>query len=346
MAKPAAPKRRPVCLALQGGGSHGAFQWGVLDRLLEDDRLDVRAVTAASAGAMNAAALVSGLETGGPDGARRQLDLLWREVNQSGGRNVFGNSSIWSAALTPGWLKDTGLWRTGENIALSMSPYQFNPFNLNPLRRVLDTAIDFEAVRASSISVFVSATAVKQGRARVFRTAEITPEVLLASSCLPHLFQAVEIDGESYWDGGYLANPALWPLIHPDTPDDVLILPLNPFVREDTPHAAGEIMDRLNEIVFNAPLVSELRAFALLQSLIADGQLQTGNRHRAQAIRMHAIDSDRWLAPLSLGSKFDTEWTFLNRLKGHGREAAEDWLTTCFDEVGERSSVDIRARFL
>ncbi|HWW12927.1 MAG TPA: patatin-like phospholipase family protein, partial [Brevundimonas sp.] len=287
-----------------------------------------------------------GLETGGADGARKQLDLLWREVNQSGGRNVFGDSSIWSAALTPGWLKDTGLWRTGENIALSMSPYQFNPFNLNPLRRVLDTVIDFEAVRASAISVFVSATAVKQGRARVFRTAEITPEVLLASSCLPHLFQAVEIDGESYWDGGYLANPALWPLIHPDTPDDILILPLNPFVREDTPHAAGEIMDRLNEIVFNAPLVSELRAFALLQSLIADGRLQTGNRHRAQAIRMHAIDSDRWLSPLSLGSKFDTEWTFLNRLKGYGREAAEDWLATCFDDVGERSSVDIKARFL
>jgi len=346
MARPAAPKRRPVCLALQGGGSHGAFQWGVLDRLLEDDRLDVRAVTAASAGAMNAAALVSGLETGGADGARKQLDLLWREVNQSGGRNVFGDSSIWSAALTPGWLKDTGLWRTGENIALSMSPYQFNPFNLNPLRRVLDTVIDFEAVRASAISVFVSATAVKQGRARVFKTTEITPDVLLASSCLPHLFQAVEIDGESYWDGGYLANPALWPLIHPDTPDDILILPLNPFVREDTPHAAGEIMDRLNEIVFNAPLVSELRAFALLQSLIADGQLRTGNRHRAQAIRMHAIDSDRWLAPLSLGSKFDTEWTFLNRLKGYGREAAEDWLAGCFDDVGERSSVDIKARFL
>jgi NTE family protein len=346
MAKPAAPQRRPVCLALQGGGSHGAFQWGVLDRLLEDDRLDVRAVTAASAGAMNAAALITGLETGGPDGARKQLDLLWREVNQSGGRNVFGDSSIWSAALTPGWLKDTGLWRTGENLALSMSPYQFNPFNLNPLKRVLDAAVDFEAVRASSIALFVSATAVKQGRAHIFKTAEITPDVLLASSCLPHLFQAVEIDGESYWDGGYLANPALWPLIHPDTPDDILILPLNPFVREDTPHAAGDIMDRLNEIVFNAPLVSELRAFALLQSLIADGQLKTGSRHRAQAIRMHAIESDRWLAPLSLGSKFDTEWTFLNRLKGYGREAAEDWLATCFDDVGDRSSVDIKARFL
>ena len=345
-ARKASPPRRTISLALQGGGAHGAFQWGVLDRLLEDDRLDIRAVTSASAGAMNAAALVSGLEMGGADGARRQLDILWREVNQSGGRNVFGDSSIWSQALTPGWLKDTGLWRTGENLALSMSPYQFNPFNLNPLKRVLDTAVDFDAVRASSIAMFVSATSVKEGRAHLFKTAEITPEVLLASSCLPHLFQAVEIDGESYWDGGYLANPALWPLIHPDTPDDILILPLNPFARAETPHAAGEIMDRLNEIVFNAPLVSELRAFALLQSLVADGRLKPNGRHRVQAIRMHAIESDRWLAPLSLGSKFDTEWSFLNRLKGFGREAAEDWLTTCFADVGERSSVDIKARFL
>lgn len=346
MAERAAPKRRPISLALQGGGAHGAFQWGVLDRLLEDDRLDIRAVTAASAGAMNAAALITGLEAGGPEGARTQLDKLWREVNQSSGRNVFGDSAIWSAAMTPGWLKDTGLWRTGENIALSMSPYQFNPFNLNPLKRVLDAAVDFDAVRASSIALFVSATAVKQGRAHIFKTSEITPDVLLASSCLPHLFQAVEIDGESYWDGGYLANPALWPLIHPDTPDDILILPLNPFVREETPHAAGDIMDRLNEIVFNAPLVSELRAFALLQSLIADGQLKAGGRHRVEAIRMHAVESDRWLGPLSLGSKFDTEWTFLNRLKSYGREAAEAWLAGCFDDVGERSSVDIRARFL
>ena len=346
MAKAAGPKRRPVCLALQGGGAHGAFQWGVLDRLLEDDRLDVRAVTAASAGAMNGAALITGLEAGGAEGARQQLDLLWREVNQSGGRNVFGDSSIWSAAMTPGWLKDTGLWRTGENLALSMSPYQFNPFNLNPLKRVLDTVIDFEAVRASSIALFVSATAVKQGRAHIFRTLEITAEVLLASSCLPHLFQAVEIDGESYWDGGYLANPALWPLIHPDTPDDILILPLNPFAREETPRAAGEIVDRLNEIVFNAPLVSELRAFALLQSLITDGRMKPNGRHRVQAIRMHAIESDRWLASLSLGSKFDTEWTFLNRLKNYGREAADDWLATCFDDVGERSSVDVKTRFL
>jgi NTE family protein len=340
------PDRKPISLALQGGGSHGAFQWGVLDRLLEDDRLEIRAVTAASAGAMNAAALITGLEKDGAAGGRTQLDLLWREVNQSGGRNVFGDSSIWSAAMTPGWLKETSLWRSAETVAMSMSPYQFNPFNLNPLKRVLDTAIDFDAVQASSIRLFVSATAVRKGRSRVFRSPEITDQVLLASSCLPHLFQAVEIEGEPYWDGGYLANPALWPLFYADTPDDVLLLPLNPFVREEAPRAAGEIMDRLNEIVFNGPLVAELRAVAFVQDMIAEGRLKATGEDRYRRILMHTIEPGPWLGDLSLGSKFNTEWTFLNSLKAHGREAAEQWLETCLPAVGERSSVDIAARFL
>ncbi|MFN3668621.1 MAG: patatin-like phospholipase family protein [Brevundimonas sp.] len=344
--RPAEPKRRPISLALQGGGAHGAFQWGVLDRLLEDDRLDIRAVTAASAGAMNAAALISGLETGGAPAARARLDLLWREVNLSGGRNVFGDSSIWSAALTPGWLKDTSLWRTAENAALSMSPYQFNPFNLNPLKRVLDTAVDFEAVRGSSIRLFVAATAVRQGRARLFENAEMTDQVLLASACLPHLFQAVEIEGEPYWDGGYLANPALWPLFYGDTPDDILLLPLNPFAREEAPRAAGEIMDRLNEIVFNAPLVAELRAVAFVQDLIAEGRLKRTGEDRYRSLLMHAIEPGPWLGALSLGSKFNTEWSFLTDLKARGRDAAGEWLEHCFEAVGQRSSVDIRARFL
>lgn len=341
-----APKRRPVSLALQGGGAHGAFQWGVLDRLLEDDRLDIRAVTASSAGAMNGAALICGLHNGGAEGARRQLDLLWREVNLSGGRNVFGDSSIWSAALTPGWLKDTTMWRSAENAAMSLSPYQFNPFNLNPLKRVLDTAIDFEAVRASTIRLFVAATAVKQGRARLFETPEITPEVLLASACLPHLFQAVEIDGEPYWDGGYLANPALWPLFYADTPDDILLLPLNPFVREEAPRAAGDIMDRLNEIVFNAPLVAELRAVAFVQDMIEEGRLKRTGEDRYRRLMMHAIEPGPWLGDLSLSTKFNTEWTFLNELKTHGRAAADEWLEHCFPDVGQKSSVDIKARFL
>ncbi|MFN3931451.1 MAG: patatin-like phospholipase family protein [Brevundimonas sp.] len=344
--KPPAPERKAVSLALQGGGSHGAFQWGVLDRLLEEDRLDFRAVTASSAGAMNAAALISGLETGGAEGARARLDLLWREVNLSGGRNVFGDSSIWSAALTPGWLKETSLWRSAETAAMSMSPYQFNPFNLNPLKRVLDNAIDFEAVQASPIRLFVAATAVRRGRARLFQNAEITDQVLLASACLPHLFQAVEIDGEPYWDGGYLANPALWPLFAADTPDDILLLPLNPFVREESPRAAGEIMDRLNEIVFNAPLVAELRTIALVLDMIEEGRMKRTGEDRYRRLRLHAIEPGPWVGDLALSSKFNTEWTFLNDLKSRGREAAGQWLEHCIDHVGENSSIDIKSRFL
>lgn len=339
--------RRPVSLALQGGGAHGAFQWGVLDRLLEADALDIRAVTAASAGAMNAAALITGLERGGAAAARDSLDLLWREVNQSGGRNVFGDSRAWSAALTPGWLKDTTLWRSAETMALSMSPYQFNPFNLNPLKRVLAASVDFEGIKTSSIRLFVSATRVREGRARIFGNAEMSPDVLLASACLPHLFQAVVIEGEPYWDGGYLANPALWPLFYADTPDDILLLPLNPFRREeDAPRAAGEIMDRLNEIVFNAPLTAELRAVAFVQDLIARKQLKVGGKDGYRRLLMHAIEADDHLSGLSLGSKFDTEWTFLNDLKQRGRAAAETWLSDCLPAVGERSTVDLKTRFL
>ncbi|RZJ82997.1 MAG: patatin-like phospholipase family protein [Brevundimonas sp.] len=339
------PGRPSICLALQGGGAHGAFQWGVLDRLLEDDRLDIRAVTAASAGAMNAAALVSGLEKGGAPGAREALDKLWREVNRSGGRNVFGDSAIWSAASGPDWLKETPLWRAGETLAMSMSPYDFNPFNLNPLNRVLTAAVDFEAVRASPIKLFVAATAVRQGKCRVFTSTEITDRVLMASACLPHLFQAVEIDGEPYWDGGYLANPPLWPLFYDDTPDDVLLVTLNPMTREEPPRTGGEIVDRLNEIVFNAPLLAELRAVAFVQELIEEGRLTENSRGRYRHILMHAIEADRYLADQSLGSKFNTEWTYLNRLKARGQKAAEDWLADSFASVGKASSVDLQARF-
>lgn len=341
----ARPTRRPICLALQGGGAHGAFQWGVLDRLLEADVLDIRAVTAASAGAMNAAALISGLAHGGAEGGRTALDKLWRETNQSGGKNVFGDSSIWSSAMSPSWLTDSPFWKASETLAMAMSPYEFNPFNLNPLNRVLKASIDFEAVRASDIKLFVAATAVRHAKSRIFTSAEITDQVLLASSCLPHLFQAVTIEGEPYWDGGYLANPPLWPLFYEDTPDDILLMTLNPFERREAPRAAGEIVDRLNEVVFNAPLAAELRAVAFVQELIQEGRLVPSARDRYRNILMHAIEADGWLGDLSLGSKFNTEWTFLNDLKARGRAAADEWLGSCVDSVGRTSSVDLQARF-
>lgn len=333
--------RRPFCLALQGGGAHGAFQWGVLDRLLEDDRLDIRAVSGVSAGAMNGAALVSGLASGD---ARAALDRLWREINQSGGRNVFGDSALWNPAQAPDWLKDTPFWRAGETLALSMSPYEFNPLNHNPLKRVLKTAVDFQAVQGSDVKLFVAATAVRQARARIFASSEITADVLMASACLPHLFQAVEIEGEPYWDGGYLTNPPLWPLTGDDTPDDVLLVTLNPMVRDETPRAAGDIVDRLNEILFNAPLLAELRAIAMAGEMISQGQLKHGSGPYRQ-VRLHAIEADGWLSDLSLRSKFNTEWSFLIDLKARGRAAADDWLETCLASVGRRSSVDLQARF-
>ncbi len=337
-------KRKPICLALQGGGSHGAFQWGVLDRLFEDDRIEIKAVTAASAGAMNAAAMVTGLERGGSAGARQALDVLWHEVNQSGGRNVFGQSGAWLKTLTPTWMTDNPVWQASQTLAMSMSPYSFNPFNLNPLQRVIEASVDFEALRTSKVRMHVSATAVKAGQSRIFGNGEMAAEVLLASACLPHMFQAVEIEGEAYWDGGYLANPALWPLFDSVVPDDILLLPLNPIFRDDTPRQSSEIMDRLNEILFNAPLIAELRAIAMTQRLIDDGKLQRSKGWEAPKI--HAILADKWLGELSMASKFDTEWSVLKSLKSSGRTAASEWLDTCFDDVGRCTSINLQKVFL
>lgn len=336
-------KRLPICLALQGGGSHGAFQWGVLDRLFEQDVLDIRAVTAASAGAMNAAALVSGWEADGPQGARDALDRLWTEVNRSGGRNVFGESGAWLRSLTPQWMTNNPMWQAAQTLALSNSPYTFNPFNLNPLKRVLDATIDFDALKASDVRINVSATSVRQGQSRIFTNPEMSADVLLATACLPHMFQAVEIDGEPYWDGGYLANPALWPLFEADVPRDILILPLNPLRRSETPRQSADIMDRLNEILFNAPLIAEVRAIAFTQSLITQGKLVRAKEWEAP--RIHAVLADDWLGELSLASKFDTEWSFLQSLKERGREAADQWLGECSQDVGSCTSIDLQKVF-
>jgi NTE family protein len=343
------PGPKPIASALQGGGSHGAFEWGVLDRLLEEQDIEIQAVTAASAGAMNAVCLAQGLIDGGRDGARKtRLERFWKQVNRNGGRNVFGDTSIWTSAFSGGtdWLKNTPGWRMAETFALSMSPYEFNPFNLNPLHDALEGEIDFKALRERSpIKLYIAATEVRTSKAKVFRETELTARHIMASACLPQVFQAVEIDGEPYWDGGFLANPPLWPLFYDDTPDDILLVSLNPFVRDETPKTPGEIMDRLNEITFNAALASELRAIGFVQKLLDEGLLKDNARGRYRRMLMHAITADKALADLSLGSKFDTEWSFLTDLKARGRTAAESWLTDCGNCIGVRSTVDLKVGF-
>jgi NTE family protein len=337
------PAKKPISLALQGGGAHAAFQWGVIDRLIEDGRVSIEAVTGASAGAMNGVVYAAGLLKGGPEGGRVNLEAFWRGVNRVGGRNAFGDTGIWTAMMAPfDWM--SGL---AQGWTPPTSPYDFNPFNLNPLHDVLGEVVDFAALRkAQPIRLYVSATAVRTNASRIFREHEMTADMVLASACLPQLFQAVSVAGIDYWDGGYLANPALWPLVYDPTPRDILIVGLNPFHRAMTPRTPGEILDRVNEITFNATLVAELRAIAFVQKLIEDGLLTEEAKGRFRNMLIHAIRADHWLDDLSLSSKADTEWRFLTDLKQRGRTAAEHWLKASFADIGHRSSVDIHAEYL
>jgi NTE family protein len=335
---------KSVSLALQGGGAHGAFQWGVLDRLLEFGGLKIQAITAASAGAMNAVALVSGLLEGGPDGARKTLEDFWRAVSQGGTRGVFGENLV--ANLATDWFTNNPAYRYMEALTsqVTVSPYDFNPLNINPLRDILRDLIDFKAIREQTdVDLFISATAVLTNEAKVFRTTELTTEHVMASACLPDVFQAVEIDGAPYWDGGYLANPPIWPLVE-GRARDVLLCLLNPLAARKTPKTTSEIMDRLNEITFNASVAAELRAVAVAQDLIKRGRLKAGPGY--MELRFHMISADGRLSDLTLPSKFNTDWTFLQDLKARGRSAADEWLKAHLEQVGERSTVDLGKAFL
>jgi NTE family protein len=325
-------KRRPMSLALQGGGAHGAYTWGLLDRLSEDTSLDIAAISATSAGAMNAVAYASGLAKGGPEGARAELEALWRRVSES--------SAALGAFGPAGFAFATAL----QSLA---SPYDLNPFNYNPLRRLVEDQIDFEAVRASGLTLFISATNVESGKVRVFSKDEITADAVLASACLPQSFQAVEIDGTPYWDGGYMGNPSLFPLIYSGAPPDVLLVILNPLERPGTPKRAAEIQERLNEISFNASLIGELRAIAFVQRLIDDGMLKAPVMKKYRRLNVHAIRGGQDLIGYGLASKYDTRWGQLTELRDLGRTEADRWLRECAVHVGtSTSSFDIRKEFL
>jgi len=325
-----------VDLALQGGGSHGAFTWGVLDRLMDEPWLRIDGISGTSAGAMNAVVLAGGFTANGPAGAKSALHAFWRRVADSARFSPIRRSPL--DIMLGRWTLDTSPFYLAFDLASRVfSPYDMKFAGGNPLNQVLADSVDFARVARSPIRLFVTATNVHTGRGRVFRNAELTPDVLLASACLPTLFRAIEIDGAPYWDGGYSGNPTITPLVRECDSHDTLLVAVNPVERPGTPRSAREILDRLNEVSFNATLLKELRMIALLRQ-VADAGSSEGRRWAE--MRIHLIAS-KALAELGASSKFNAEWDFLCMLRDEGRRAAEGFLAANSENVGKRSSVDL-----
>ena len=325
-----------IDLALQGGGSHGAFTWGVLDRLLEEPWLEIAAISGTSAGAMNAAVLADGWTAGGAAGARDALDRYWRHVSRSAAFSPLQRSPL--DRLMGRWTLDTSpAYIFTDLMSRLLSPYDLNPSGYNPLRKVLAESIDFERLARSPIKLFITATRVQTGRGRIFRNAEITADVLLASACLPTMFRAIEIDGEPYWDGGFAGNPTITPLIRESDAHDTILVQINPTNRPEAPRTAAEILNRLNEISFNSPLMKELRMIALLRQAADPGG---GEGARWAKMRTHRIASDM-LAKFGASSKLNAEWEFVLMLREEGRLAANRVLDHCGADLGKRSTADL-----
>ena len=330
--------KKRINLALQGGGSHGAFTWGVLDALLEDERLEIAGISGASAGAMNLVILAAGLMEKGSQGARDKLENFWHNVSRasSAGTEVPALDfwlSHWKAMLAPLHVADA--------VADAASPYAFNPLNVNPLRDTLNRLVDFQALRESEgFPLFVAATNVRTGKGGVFRRSVLTSEHVIASATLPHLFQATLIDGEAYWDGGYSGNPPLWPLFYETDCCDTIIVQINPIARNSIPQTPDAINNRINEITFNASLLAELRAAHFVARLIEEGTLKD-KRYKLE--RLHRIGGDGKLATLGADSKYDVSWSFLQYLHNLGRESAQAWIAANYEAIGERSTLDVEA---
>ncbi len=332
-----ATARKTVNLALQGGGAHGAFTWGVLDKLLEDGRLAFDGVSGASAGAMNAVNLAEGLRKGGRKGGRDQLAKFWRSASINGDLPAFGRELVenamkfWSATPAAVFL---------DEAANLFAPTEVNPLDFNPLRDVVANSVDFAALRASDdLKLFISATNVETGKARVFRRPELTLDMVMASACLPTIFRAVEIDGVPYWDGGFMGNPVLFPFFYETESCDIVLVQISPLVRKGAPATAADIFSRMEEITFNSPLLHEFRAIEFVSRLIADGRLK-GTRYRD--IRLHVIEAQDELSKLGAGSKMRTDYDFFVHLRNIGRRAAKKFLDAHFDDIGVKATLDLK----
>ncbi|MGB8902102.1 MAG: patatin-like phospholipase family protein [Methylocella sp.] len=327
-----------VDLALQGGGSHGAFTWGVLDRLLEEPWLGIDGISGTSAGAMNAAVVVDGFVKGGAAGARTSLESFWRRVSDAARFSPFRRGPL--DVLLGRWTLDSSPIYVGMDLLSRLvSPYDLNPMGNNPLRAILAETIDFERLARSPIKLFITATNVRSGRGHVFKNNAITPDVLLASACLPTMFQAIEIDGEPYWDGGYSGNPTITPLIRECKSQDTILVQINPIERKESPRSASEILNRLNEVSFNAVLLKELRMIALLRQVANPGDSEGG---QWAGMRVHRVASEM-MTELGASSKLNAEWEFFSLLHDEGRRSAQVFLETHAMDLGSRSTLNIDA---
>jgi NTE family protein len=333
---------KKVGIALQGGGAHGAFTWGVLDRLLEVDHLIAESMCGTSAGAVNAVTCAYGLHIGGPKGAKQLMEQLWRRIAQAGGLfkpsgfdKLFGGGDMYNS---------TG-YMMFNNMTQYMSPYNFNPFNYNPLRDILTDLIDFNELKLyNKKKLFICATNVKTNRAKIFTNKEITVDAVLASACLPFLFQAVKIDGEYYWDGGYMGNPPIFPIITNTTLRDIVLIKINSININSVPTSARDIADRVNEISFNSSLINEMKLIHYRNELIRNGILKTDEKVNRE-IFVHTISGYDALSQLSYSSKMNTSWDFLLSLKERGRQTATKWLESDFKQVGIKSTFDVEEHF-
>ncbi|MEZ5762942.1 MAG: patatin-like phospholipase family protein [Xanthobacteraceae bacterium] len=335
--------RKKVNLALQGGGAHGAFTWGVLDHLLADERLEIVGMSGASAGAMNAVMAADGLARGGREEARQRLAAFWRAASAGGDLPPLQRAvtdrlfSLLPFATTP-------MQRWFEAMSQHFSPYELNPLNINPLRDLIDRFVDFEAVRASELDLFISATNVHTGRTHIFPREKIDADAVMASAALPLLFRAVEIDGVPHWDGGYMSNPPMFPFLQTSAADDLIVVQINPVQRDTTPRSSAEIVNRLNEITFNSALISEMRTVDFVNRLIDEGHLPEGSGSNCfRRLNIHRIHLGGLGTRLSGSSKLKTDFEFLELLKRAGQRAARRFLEQHFDAIGVRSSIDVAA---
>jgi NTE family protein len=337
--------RKRISLALQGGGALGAYTWGALDRMLEDERIEIAAISGSSAGAMCAVVLADGFHEAGAAGARAHLRRFWEGVAEAGHSNPYRRTPMMAFlnAFKPSWAQESYLALWADIASRFASPYDFNPLNINPLKEVLEELVDFERVRkCKGVQLFIGATNVETGRIRIFRNEELTADHVLASACLPQLFQAVEINGAPYWDGGYVGNPALFPLFQVGASRDIVIVQVNPIERAGAPRTAPDILARVNEITFNASLMNELRAVEFVGRLIDQSRLPDG---RYRKMLVHNVSETQPLAPLGIGVDLNTDLNFFERLYVTGRGAGDRWLNEHYDALGQRSTVDLAAMF-